>query len=171
AENVAGRPYLDGLTLRWFEDATEEARAYEAGESDLSLRGATAFTGHEPKYPTTVHEGPPTVMTYIGFGAAHPRDADPVFRAGVSAAMNRAALRYIGTGERVVPASMPAGALTETAAPVKADGPLELIVDRSRPDDVDVATRVVAALDRAGVAVSYLALAPAEYARRIGAGQ
>src|SRR5262249_46155139 len=57
ADAAAGRPYLDALTLRWFEDADEEARAYEAGEADASIRGAVAFAGHEPKYPTTVDEG------------------------------------------------------------------------------------------------------------------
>jgi MarR-like DNA-binding transcriptional regulator SgrR of sgrS sRNA len=168
AEHGAGRPFLDGLTLRWFTDATEEARAYEAGEADLSLRGAVAFSGHEPKYPTVVHEGPATVLTFIGFG--RPDSAD--YRRAVSAAMNRAALRWIGTGETVVPTTTPvaAGAPAEAAAPLRADHPLELVVDRSRPDDVDVATRVLAALDRAGVVASYVALAPAEYARRVADG-
>src|SRR5262249_58282486 len=47
----------------------------------------------------------------------------------------------------------------------------ELLVDRSRPDDAEVAARVVAALDKAGVPVSYAALAPTEFARRVAAGQ
>jgi peptide/nickel transport system substrate-binding protein len=170
-DHFAGRPYLDGLTLRWFEDGGEEARAYEAGEADLSLRGAVAFSGHEPKHPTTVHEGPATLLTYIGFGTAH--KLEPGFRRGVSAALNRATLRHVGTGEHVVPTAYPtaAGGPAEIAVPLRADGPLELLVDRGRPDDVDVATRVVAALDRAGVAASYTALPSADYARRVAARQ
>jgi MarR-like DNA-binding transcriptional regulator SgrR of sgrS sRNA len=187
ADHFAGRPYLDALVLRWFEDPDDEARGYEAGEADLSLRGAVAFAGHEPKYPTTVNEGPATVLEYIGFGAAHKITADPGFRRGVSLAMNRAALRHVGAGERVAPTTSPVSpdlggpATTDLAAHAaeaqaalaraKEAGALELIVDRSRPDDVDVAARVVAALDRAGVALSYSALAPAELARRVAAGQ
>jgi peptide/nickel transport system substrate-binding protein len=49
--------------------------------------------------------------------------------------------------------------------------PLELLVDETRPDDVEVAARVVAALDRAGLTVTYRALPPKEFNRRVKAGQ
>src|SRR5262249_35214286 len=69
-EHFAGRPYLDGLTLRWRENADAEARAYVAGEADFSLRGAVGFAGHEPKYPTGALEGPATILAYLAFGPA-----------------------------------------------------------------------------------------------------
>jgi ABC-type transport system substrate-binding protein len=49
--------------------------------------------------------------------------------------------------------------------------PLELLVDETRPDDVEVAARIVAALDRAGLSVKYQALAPKEFSRRVRQGQ
>jgi peptide/nickel transport system substrate-binding protein len=186
AEHFAGRPYLDALVLRWFEDADEEARAYEAGEADASLHGAVAFAGHEPKYPTVAQEGPATVLSFLGFGAAHPVTRDVQFRRGVSLALGRAALRHVGSGEKVLPSDSPVSpdlggaALAETAANLTAARaaltgarglPLELLVDRTRPDDLDVAARVVAALDQAGVTVAFTPLGPAELARRVAAGQ
>src|SRR5262249_41095261 len=43
---------------------------------------------------------------------------------------------------------------------------LELLIDRTRPDDAEVAARIVAALDQLGLAVSYTALPPNELQRR-----
>src|SRR5262249_8111037 len=107
ADCWSGRPYLDGLGLRWFEDPAEEARAYEAGAAALSMRRAVAFAGHEPKYPTTVQEGPALVLQFLGFGSAHPADRDARFRRGVSLAIGRAALRHVGSGEQIVPSASP----------------------------------------------------------------
>jgi peptide/nickel transport system substrate-binding protein len=191
-EHFAGRPYLDGVVLRWRDNADAEARAYEAGEADFSLRGAVGFAGHEPKYPTEVLEGPATILTYLAFGRAHADvTGDIEFRRAVSLALGRAAFRHLGSGERVVPALLPASpdlggptpAPEETAARVdaahaalrKVRAPLpralELLVDRTRPDDAEVAARIVASLDQLGVAVSYVALAPADLQRRAAAGQ
>jgi hypothetical protein len=47
---------------------------------------------------------------------------------------------------------------------------LELIVDETAPDDVEVAQRVVAALDRVGLAVRYQALPAREFVRRLKVG-
>jgi MarR-like DNA-binding transcriptional regulator SgrR of sgrS sRNA len=193
----AGRPYLDALVLRWFEDPESEASEYDAGKADLSLRGAVAFSSREPKYPTDVLDGPATLLVYLGFGRAHAElDADVEFRRAVSLAVNRAALRHVGTGERVIPALLPdapdLGGATPTAAEVEAHvdsaaaalarvaqrrpelaahAPIELIVDRSRPDDTDVASRLVAALDRAGLVIVATPLAPADYQRRVAEGR
>lgn len=191
-EHFAGRPYLDGLTLRWRENADAEARAYEAGEADFSLRGAVGFAGHEPKYPTGALEGPATILAYLAFGRAHAEvTGDVDFRRAVSLALGRAALRHLGSGERVIPALAPAspdlGGPTpgpeESAARVDAaraalrrvraplPRALELLIDRTRPDDAEVAARIVAALDQLGLAVSYTALPPNELQRRVAAGQ
>lgn len=195
AEHFAGRPYVDALVLRWFEDPDDEPRGYEAGDADLSLRGAVAFAGHSPKYPTADFEGPAAALTYLGFGRAHGALLDdPDLRAAISLAIGRVGLRHVGSGERVVPSSSPLSpdlggpspavadlaaqperaraALARAAArhPALRGATLELLVDRSRPDDVDVATRVVAALDRVGVAVTYTTLPAPELARRTAAG-
>jgi ABC-type transport system substrate-binding protein len=189
ADAWSGRPYLDTLVLRWFDDSDEEARSYEAGESDVSLRGAVAFAGHEPKYPTVMHEGPAVLLHYIGFGSARPFDRDAAFRQGVSMALARSAFRHIGTGETVIPSASPVApelggpqptpatvAASEAGAraglaPARGGAPLDILVDRTRPDDLDLAARVVAALDRFGVPSSFTALAPVELGRRIAAGQ
>ena len=104
----------------------------------------------------------------------------------MSLAIGRAALRHVGGGEQIVPSVSPIapdlGGPAPTpaelapheaeAAPLLAGSPaLELIVDKTRPDDLEVAARVVAALDRVGVAVAFTPLAPAELARRVAAGQ
>jgi hypothetical protein len=44
-------------------------------------------------------------------------------------------------------------------------------VDRTRPDDAEVAARIVASLDQLGLAVSYVALSPVDLQKRVTAGQ
>lgn len=189
-DHFAGRAYVDRITLRWFDKPDDEARAYEAGEADVSLRGAVAFAGHTPKYATDVVDGTATILVFLGFGRAHPDlDADRDFRRAVSLAQSRSALKHVGAGERVLPALLPEApdlggaspASTEIAARIAdaraalgkkgAKVALELIVDQTRPDDADVASRVVAALDELGLQVTYTALDPAEFARRVAAGK
>lgn len=202
-DHFAGRPYVDGLVLRWFEQPGDEARAYEAGESDLSWRGDVAFAGHVPKYPTAVTEGPTAALAYVGFGRARAGFLSDVdFRRAVSLAMNRRALRHLGTGERLMPALSPVpAAMGGPPAPDAALGarldaardalrraaarhleldaalagrrtpPLEVLADRSRPEDAEIAARVVAALDRLGLAASFAALEPGEFARRVETGE
>ena len=188
-EHFAGRPWLDALVLRWFTASDDEARGYEAGEADVSLRGAVAFAGHEPKYPTVSIESRATVLGYLGFGRA--RGAlldDPETRAALSLAIGRAGLRHVGSGERVVPASSPlpvdlGGAPAVDAAPAAARAALakvtarypklsrlEILVDATRPEDAEVAARVIAALDRVGLTATYVAVPAAELERRIAAG-
>jgi len=186
-EHWAGRPYVDAAVLRWFEDADDEPRGYEAGEADISQRGAVAFAGHEPKYPTVAAEARATVLVYLGFGRAHGALLDaPETRAAISQAIGRASLRRIGSGERVLPSASPASPDLGGAVPTAADlaarpeaasrlGALRgitltILVDRSRPDDVEVASRVVAALDRAGIAAMFTVLGPADMTRRAAAG-
>lgn len=190
--HFAGRPYADKLDLRWFDQATAEARAYEVGELNLSFRGPVAFSGHEPKYPTEVTAGPAVVMAYVGFGRGHGRAFDNVdLRRAVSLAIGRESLRIIGTGERVEPTSFPIAqdlggpdptaadlearvadaraALARATPKVKAlaaKTTWELLVDRTRPDDREIGQKVVAALFRLGLSCKITELdAPALDAR------
>jgi MarR-like DNA-binding transcriptional regulator SgrR of sgrS sRNA len=190
ADHFAGRPPLETLVLRWFEQPDEEPRAYEAGDLDVSLRGAVAFAGHRPKYPTSQVDGPATILAYLGFGNAHGKlFADVALRRAVSLAIGRQALRHLGSGERVLPVTEPespdlGGRVPENdallarpdearraLAPRLGATRLELVFDRSRLDDAELATRIVAALDRAGAPTSFKALDPKEHARRVAAGQ
>jgi peptide/nickel transport system substrate-binding protein len=191
ASHFAGRPYTDGITLRWFDDSLEEARIYESGGADVSLRGDVAFPGHQPKFPTSNVDGPATVLVFLGFGRAHENILKDVgFRRGVSLAIGRASLKNMGTGERVVAAVLPEspdlGGAPATAAelsdrlaeaktllarvPNLAGQSLEILVDRSRPDDATVANKVIGALDRAGVVVRVSRVEAGELQRRVDLG-
>ncbi|MEZ4404188.1 MAG: ABC transporter substrate-binding protein [Kofleriaceae bacterium] len=108
AEHFAGRPYLDHLTLRWFATADGEARLYETGGADWSMRGATAFASGAPKHPTVQLDGPATVLVFVGFGRAHAAvTGNRDFRIALDLALARGGLDGIGTGERTVPTRDP----------------------------------------------------------------
>lgn len=200
AEHFAGPPYLDRVTLRWFTSADGEARLYETGGADWSLRGATAFAGGNPKHPTEELEGPATVLVYLGFGAGHATiTGNRDFRAALDAALARGGLDTVGAGERVVPTSDPVpvdlggpelpeaahdarlaeaqAALAAAAKTTPALAPavinktsLEILVDSSRPDDREIAERVVVALDKLGLAATVAPVAAPELARRLATG-
>ncbi|ACY16931.1 ABC transporter substrate-binding protein [Haliangium ochraceum] len=177
--HFAGRPYLDSLELRWFEDASGEAAAYEVGALALSQRGAVAYPGHRPKHQTVQATGPTAVLVYAGAGR-RARMRSAAARRALSLALDRSGMRGIGTGERVEPALTPVpaslgGAGADAAAhqprmslardalrQARADDSeldralargqeLEILVDRSRPDDREIAETVAAALFRLGV--------------------
>jgi len=198
--HFAGRPYLDELELRWFTTPDGEARQYEAGGAALSLRGETAFVGHQPKYETARVESPASVLELVGFGRAHRAVlADPDFRAALSLAIARSGFAAVGTGERVAPAIDPVpvelgGTLVDGAArtgdPAAARARLaraartvpqlapaqlarlrlEVVVDRTRPDDREVAERVVRALDKLGIAATITAEGSPAFAARVRRG-
>ncbi len=200
AEHFAGPPYLDRVTLRWFVTADGEARLYETGGADWSLRGATAFAGGAPKHPTEQLDGPATVLVYLGFGTSHlPITANRDFRMAIDAALARGGLDVVGVGERVVPTydvvpvdlggpELPDGAdrarlaaaqaaLARAAVATPELAPtqihkvsLELLVDSSRPDDREIAERVVVALDTLGVAATIAPVTAPELAQRVAHG-
>jgi ABC-type transport system substrate-binding protein len=198
--HVAGVPYLDHVTLRWFAGASDEAQLYETGGAHWSLRGATRFSGASPKHPTTELESPATLLVYVGFGQAH-RDvlASRDFRLALDAALARGGLATVGTGERAVPAGDPVpvdlggpalssaaadprldvaeAALARAASSVRALArarigtlSLEVLVVDSRPDDREVAARVVRALDKLGARATITAVSAPELARRVSSG-
>jgi ABC-type transport system substrate-binding protein len=183
-DHFAGRPYLDALVLDWYDSPDGEARKFEAGATQLSARGAGAFAGAQPKFRAAEIEGPAALLVFIGFGKAHADvTADRAFRRAVDLALAREALKSVTSGERVVPTHDPVpieagasvaslvarngdlaaaqAALSEAARRVRSLAPdklpqlrLEILVEETRPDDREIAERVVRALDKLGIATT-----------------
>jgi peptide/nickel transport system substrate-binding protein len=199
-DHFAGRPYLDELELRWSSGADDEARRYEAGETQWSLRGQVAFAGHQPKFTTDEVESPASVLVYVGFGRAHPAALASVeLRTALSLALARSGFTAIGSGERALAAIDPvpvelggtavdgpartgdldrarealvrAGKAVPALAPAAlADLRLAVVVDQSRPDDREVAERIVRGLDKLGIAASITSVDATTLAERVGKG-
>jgi len=199
-DHFAGRPYVDELELRWYPGADDEARRYEAGETQWSLRGPAAFAGHQPKYATDALESPANVLVYVGFGRAHAQALASVdLRAALSLALARSGFSAVGTGERVEVATDPVpvglggtavdgvartgdldaahAALVKAGRSVGALAPqalgalrLAVLVDQSRADDREVAERVVRALDKLGIAAAISAVDAPTLADRVARG-
>lgn len=196
-EHFAGRPHLDGLELRWFTDADAEAGQFEEGKLHVSARGATVFAGARPKYKADEAEGPSTVLSFVGFGKAHPAiTGDKDFRRALDLALARGGLTSSGTGERVAPTADPvpvelggealgedrAGgdlaaakkALEAAAKRVSAlasPPTLSILVDETRLDDHAIAERVVRALDKLGIAAKITEVGARELVDRVAAGK
>jgi ABC-type transport system substrate-binding protein len=196
-DHFAGVPYLERLELRWYEAGDAEPRQFEEGKLHLSARGATVFPGDQPRYRSDVAEGPATLLTFVGFGRAHASiTGDRDFRRALHLALARGGLSSSGRGERVTPTADPVPvdlgglalddaarggdadaaqrALERAAERVRAlaagkrkDLSLEILVDKSRLDDHDVAARVVRALDRLGVAATITDLDADDFAARV----
>lgn len=185
-----GPPFVRGLTLKWFAKPDAEAKAYEAGERHLSLRGEVAFAGHKPKYQTTDVEGPAVILSYVGFGTNRKVLSKTAFREAVSLAVSRDALRNVGSGEKVVPTIYPAavvlGGPATSNSRRKADRveakrklagltvgstPLEVLVDRTRLDDAHVGEKLVASLIRVGVDAKLAEVSAATFAKRVASGK
>jgi peptide/nickel transport system substrate-binding protein len=180
-EHFAGRPYVDALALTWYDSPDGEARRFETGKSQVSMRGATAFAAGKPTYRSADLDGPAAVLAFVGFGRAHePITADRAFRRALDLALARGGLAAITRGERVIPPRSPApveaggGTLdargrasdTDAARTQLADAQrrvpalaparlrtlqLEILVDDTRPDDRELGERVVLALDKLGI--------------------
>lgn len=199
-EHFAGRPYVDQLVLTWYDTPDGEARRFETGKSHVSMRGATAFAGQKPTFRTEDVEGPPSLLVYVGFGSAHREIlTDKAFRRSLDAALARGGLAAITSGERVIPtkSALPVevGGLAldakgrasdiDTARaqladaqrriPALAEGKLaalrlEILVDDTRPDDKEIAERVVLALDKLGIGAMITALPATVLRDRISKG-
>jgi peptide/nickel transport system substrate-binding protein len=199
-DHFAGRPYLDNLVLAWYDSPDGEARRFETGGSQLSARGTGAFAGAQPKYRAEDIEGPASLLLYIGFGKAHADVlADKSFRKALDLAIARDALKTVTSGERVVPAHEPVpveagggsltqaarngdvpaaqAALAEAGRRVKALAPdkisqlkLDIYVEDTRPDDREIAERVVRALDKLGIQSQVIAESAGTLRDRIAKG-
>lgn len=198
-EHFAGRPYLDRLGLGCFDTPDGEARRFETGGSQLSARGQTAFAGARPKFPALAVESPAAVLVFVGFGRRHPRvTGDLAFRQALDLALDRSALATITTGERTQPTRLPAppqaggppGAASTASDPVRAlevlraagarvaalspaglgGLKLAIIVDRTRPDDREIALRIGRGLDRLGVGFTIEAVAAGALRERARTG-
>jgi MarR-like DNA-binding transcriptional regulator SgrR of sgrS sRNA len=200
-DHFAGRPYVDALTLTWYDTPDGEARRFETGKSQISARGAAAFTGGQPAFRTEDVESPPALLVFVGFGRAHADvTGDRAFRRALDLALSRGGLTTITSGERVVPTRSPvpveaggaaldaagkagdlaaaraqiADAAKRVAALATANLPrlkLELLVEDTRPDDRQIAERVVLALDKLGIQAVITPLAAATLRERIAKGQ
>lgn len=200
-DHFAGRPYADRVELRWFDTSDAEPRQFEDGKLHLSLRGATVFAGAKPKYRSDVVEGPATLLTFVGFGRKHAKlTADRDFRRALDLAIARGGFASSGRGERVTPTADPipldlggealpadrrggaadeatraleraAGRVPALAASRRGELSLEILVDRTRLDDHEVAERVVRALDKLGIAATITDLDAATYAARVRRGE
>lgn len=199
-EYHAGRPYLDELVLSWFHTPEGEARRFELGNAHVSLRGVAAFAGAEPKYRSATIDGPASVLVYVGFGDGHPElIRSRALRVALDLALARGAFATLGAGEQIVPTRSPVppsaggaplppqartgdlpAALAQLAAAAAANprltpaalaaARLDILFDESRPDDREVAERVVRALDKLGVRAAVVAVSSVELRTRVERG-
>jgi ABC-type transport system substrate-binding protein len=193
----AGRAYADEIHLRWFEDKSTETRNYETGAAHISMRGQIAFAGHRPKFKTEKRDFEAMLLVYVGFGKSNPLLGEESFRQALAAAIGRAGMTQIGSGEQVVPTLSPlprsargtvissagmAANLTRATALLKELGEkyralnsssllLDIIVNKSRPDDAIVAGRVAAALFALGIQTRLVVLQADAFASRIASGK
>jgi ABC-type transport system substrate-binding protein len=199
-DHFAGRPYAE-LVLRWYDTSDDEARKFETGAAQLSARGAAAFAGGQPTYRAEVLTVPAWVLVFVGFGKAHAQlTNDRAFRRALDLAIARGGLATVNSGEDVQPVREPvpisaggsalpaadrggdlagARAQLQVAAgrvPALAAGgghplTLEVLVEDTRPDDREIAERVVRALDLLGIAASVTALPSPQLRERVVKGQ
>ncbi len=198
--HFAGRPYVDQLTLRWYDTPDGEARQFEKGDAQLSARGVTVFTGVQPKFRAADVEGPPALLVFVGFGRVHlDVMADRSFRRALDLALARGTLASVTSGERVLPSRSPlpveaggpmldaagkiddlAGAkraLADAATRVKALAPdrlaqlkLEILIEETRPDDREIAERTAHALTKLNIASVITAVSAATLRERVRKG-
>ncbi|MCP4935885.1 MAG: hypothetical protein GY927_17170 [bacterium] len=135
-------------------------------------------------------------MVFLGFGKGHALLAEKRFRHALGLAIGRGGMTQIGSGEVVVPTLSPLPRTargTVLSSGLLADTPraksllsklahtyseiedsslkLEIIVNKSRPDDRSVAARVAAALFRIGIQTRVIELHAHAFARRVDSGQ
>jgi len=196
-DHFEGRPYIDELVLRWYDTTDGEARRFETGNAQLSARGVAAFAGGQPTFKAEDVEGPAALLVYVGFGRLHAEVlADPAFRHALDVVLARGGLAGIGSGERVVPSRLPvpieAGApplvarsgdvaaatelLAHSATPILAPArrsglTLEILVEDTRPDDREVAERVLSGLDQLGIHAKIAAVSAQVLRDRVAAGK
>ncbi len=198
-EHFAGRPYLDQLVLSWYDTPDAEARRFETGKAQVSARGAAAFAGGRPAFKSLDVEGPASLLLFVGFGRAHAAlTADRAFRKALDLALARGCLASISTGERVIATKLPVpleagGAaldaasrtgdldaarkqLADAAKRVAVLGQLgrlrlEVLIEDTRPDDREIAERVVLALDKLGIQAVITAVPATTLRERTARGQ
>jgi peptide/nickel transport system substrate-binding protein len=197
-EHFSGRTYLDRVVLHWYDKPESEAKRFETDQTQLSARGAAAFTNGQPKYRVGAVDGPKSLLVYVGFGKKHPDVLkDTAFRRALDFALERNALVSVNKGESVMPAGEPvpveAGAPPPTAlvrtgdltlakaaladaakrVPALANPSqltLEIAFEDTRPDDREIAERVGRALGKLGIAATLASVSATELRDRIAKG-
>ncbi len=196
-KHFAGRAYAEELRLRWFELKSAESRSYETGASQISMRGDIAFAGHRPKFKTNKQMVEAKILVYLGFGKSSTLLKASQFRQALASAIGRAGMKQIGSGEPVVPTLSPLprsarGTVISSAgmaanrvkaktllnslagkhASLKSNTLLlDIIVNKSRPDDAIVAGRVAAALFAVGIQSRLVSLSASAFTSRVASGQ
>ncbi|MDB4953182.1 MAG: extracellular solute-binding protein family 5 [Myxococcales bacterium] len=184
----AGRAYLDDITLRWYDTADGEARRFETGNAQFSARGVTAFANAKPTFVADAKQSPVALLVYLGFGRAHADvTGSAAFRRAVDFAIGRDTFSRVGSGELVVPTRSPVPAESggaeldaagrtgdlDKARAQLANLPtrkLELLIEDTRPDDREIAERVIVALGKVGIVATITAVPSKDLAERIAKG-
>jgi ABC-type transport system substrate-binding protein len=182
---VKTRPFVDKLRLHWFSTSDAEARRFETGAAHVSLRGATAFSGAQPKYVSMAIESEPAALWFIGFGQRSfwPRQAG--FRRALDIGIARNGLLALGAGEKLVPTRLPLLRSTDSNTNVAGDmdaarreiaavtkpnaviAAVEVLVDASMLDDHEIAERVVRVLDKLAIPAVVSVVDSAVFADRV----
>jgi peptide/nickel transport system substrate-binding protein len=179
----AGRPYLDGVSLRAFDSRTVEAAQYDVGALQVARHGGAGFGAGVPGGALAV-EGPVAITGFLAFGRDLP--AATTLRAAFALGVNRDHLRRLSVRERAEAATSPAPpalggvrqlpALDPDRARQMIDGltpaqrNLSLLVDKSRLEDHAIAERLIADLGNLGVTLKVDKVDAAVYQQRVQAG-
>ena len=195
-DHFTGRPYIDRLAFNWYDKPDAEARAFETDALQVSVRGAAAFAGAQPKFRAEELETSATVLVFVGFGKKHATIVDELaFRRALDLAIARRGLTAVTSGERVVPTREPepdeTGAHPPPPASLDADivaakaelagaakrvpalnaiPKLEILVEDTRPDDRQIAERVVLALDQLSITATITPLGAPQLRERVDTG-
>lgn len=196
--HFAGRPYLDEVRFRVFGRASAEVASFQVGTLQLSFHGTSVF-GSQPRHPFTTVTSRVRTLVYLGVGRGRPHLSDPQFRLALLKGIDRRRLgRRAGTGGAEVadsPVCQRLLRVTTRPVPFDRDGAtrllgrlvqryptlprdaasgrpkLDLLVDASRIEDRDVATQLVADLDRIGITVTIDAQQAKAYQARLERGR
>ncbi|HZS39081.1 MAG TPA: ABC transporter substrate-binding protein [Polyangia bacterium] len=177
----AGRPYLDGLTLRAYGSRPEEAGAWDVGALHVARHLGAGVD-------RAAVEGPMTITEYLAIGRGISDAFVAPFAAAFELGIDRDRLRRLAVRERAVPARSPAPPALGGASGVPVYDPaaatrafadkvpaearkVSLVVDKSRLEDRAVADRILADLARVGIEVAIDLADAASYQQRLQSGR
>ncbi|MBW2735266.1 MAG: hypothetical protein JRH20_23020 [Deltaproteobacteria bacterium] len=192
ALHFAGRPYLQGLRLRIFSRASEEAAALQVGATQLSFHGESVFGG-QPRHPTrtldvasfrTLFLATGSRRAYLDDATAQRMLAVSIHRdrlARVAGALTRPARELVDPlvdplndrhrGKKLFDRALAARlrrVLARRFSQLKEPHvDVSLLVDRSRPADGALVAQLVADLDRVGLTLQVERVSARLYAQRV----
>ena len=159
ANDFAGRPYLDAITLRTYSSRVDEAQSFEAGALDLARHGSSGA-----RRPQLVVDGPQSIVGYLALGRALTDERAAQLGQLLDGAIDRERLRrLVREPARTLPPRHPVAPSARSPAPLA----LTLLVDRSRPDQRPLAERILIELGKVGVNVTIDATDARSYAEHL----